>query len=160
MELKGCEIFACIILVVIFIILIVAICWCTCGSFEKFENIVSSNNETLKYKLKGGKHYRVLNHEEDIIDVMKKLEQEGKPAIIAVLADFCGYCRDLKRSGVLVGVAKKYPVIVLDENHPQSRALMEKLEFNGFPLISIFSNRNLRLYKGPRETNSILASMV
>lgn len=155
----GCEIFACVVLVIIFCIMVIAMCWCSFGSFEKFENIVSSSNETLKYKMKGGKHYRVLNHDETIVDALRKMEQDGKPGMVAILADFCGHCRTLKDSGVLVDVSKNYPVVTLDENHPQASVLMQKLDFHGFPLIAIFKNRNLTLYKGPRDLRSILSSM-
>jgi thiol-disulfide isomerase/thioredoxin len=137
--------------VFIFIILIIAIFMTTCTQ-EGFTDIINSNTETMKNVLTGGIHYMSLNSNNDLLKI---LTQKNKVALVAVLAPWCGYCKHLKKSGILKDVAKKYPVLVIDDKHPQTQDVMNILQANGFPAIGIFTKTNLLPYRGPRNLKEI-----
>ena len=145
--------------VFIFIILIIAICWTNYDTFENFGNIVGCNQETLKNVLSGGFHYVSLNPNDNIIKKLNELKKKNQAALVAVLAPWCGYCKQLKQSGVLKEIAKKYPVLVIDDKHPQTRDIMHILQAEGFPALGIFGKGELKPYNGPRQELSIIQTL-
>lgn len=137
---------------IVVIILIVVICWC---KKDEFTNAIGTNVETMENVLKGGLYYKHLNSNDNLQMKMEKAMEDpimknrkNKIAVIAVLAPWCGYCKRLKESGVLQKVAKKYPVLVIDDQHPQSGEVMKMLNSEGFPTLGIFNNGKLMPYKG------------
>lgn len=145
--------------VFIFIILVIAICWTNYDSFENFGNLLKYNQETMTNVLTGGIHYLSLNPNDNIIEKFNELKKKNKTALIAVIAPWCGYCKKLKNSGVLKKIAKKYPVLVIDDKHPQTEDLMHLLQAEGFPALGIFGHGKLFPYRGQRSYESIIPIM-
>lgn len=139
--------------VFLFVLLIVAIIWCSLNRFEGFANVVAVNNDNIKNKITGGKHYHALNMNEDLMQELQKLK--GKKLLIAVLADWCGFCKKLKDSNVLRDVSKTNHTLVLNDKHPQSGQLMQKVQSKGFPTLILFDGNTMKLYEGPRDANAI-----
>lgn len=134
--------------VFVFIILIIAICWTNYDNFENFGNILTYKKETMINVLSGGIHYNNITPNDNIMKKIKELK--NKTALIAVLAPWCGYCKKLKNSGILKKVAKHFPVLVVDDKHPQVTDLMHVLQADGFPALGIMIDGQLYPYKGER----------
>lgn len=149
----------CICFVFVFIILIMAIVFTNYSSFETCANSVKYKNETFTNILLGGKHYHALSPSEDIQQKFSDLNKSKKTALVAILAPWCGYCKQLKSSGALKTVASKYDVIVMDDKHPQTEKVMETLKARGFPSLGFFSNGKLIPYDGERKAEDILHVM-
>lgn len=145
--------------VFVFIILVIAICWTNHDSFENFGNIIKYKHETMMNVFSGGKHYTSVSPDENILEKFDKLKKENKVALVAILAPWCGYCKKLKSSGTLTKISKKYPVLVIDDKHPQTEDLMHLLQAEGFPSLGIFGHGQLFPYKGERDTQTILSIM-
>ncbi len=158
MALNGESCVAIVALVFLFIILLGGICWCNRDHFESFTNIMKSNHDTIAQRVKGGKHYHAMNSNEDIVVKLSELDRNGQSAFIGILADWCGHCKRLKESGVLAEVAKKVPVITLDDQHPQAQQLMQKIGSKGFPTLIVY-NKGMKLYNGDRTASGILSQM-
>lgn len=141
--------------VFVFVIMIMAICWTNRENFENFNDSMKYNNETIKNVLGGGFHYKALSPKDDILKKFQELDKSKKIAIVAVMAPWCGYCKRLKSSGVLRKIANKYPVLTMDDQHPQTRDVMNAMEGEGFPSIGIYVNGKLLPYKGSREYEAI-----
>jgi thiol:disulfide interchange protein len=152
------NIIAIVALVFLFILLMGGICWCNRDYFESFTNVMKTNHDTITQKIKGGKHYHAMNSNEDLVLKLKELDQHGKPALIAILADWCGHCKRLKESGTLADVAKQVNVITLDDQHPQTQSLMQNIGSKGFPTLILY-NKGMKLYDGNRDSNSILSQL-
>lgn len=134
------------------ILLIVAIVITTkCKSLDTFANCVKHDAETMANVIKGGHKYVSLKPTENILHKLSDLSKANKTALIAVTADWCGYCKKLKSSGELTNVAKKYNVIVVDDTHPQVREVMDMMEGEGFPSLGVLVNGKVYPYKGSRE---------
>ena len=135
----------------VFILLIFSICWTTNkDSFENFTDVVKYNNDTIKNVLKGGLYYKSLGPRDDAIEFIQK-KSKKHPVLVTITAPWCGYCRQLKDSGILTRVAKKYTVVDIDDKHPQVTILMKLLKSEGFPTLAIAYRGELHPYKGPRE---------
>lgn len=143
----------------VFIILVGAICWTNMDCFEGFTDVMKANNETIKNKILGGKHYQVVKPNEKVVEKMKELHQSGKIGLFALVADWCGYCKRLKDSGVLTEISKNYPVFVINEQHSEMKDLLHMLKAQGFPTLAIFYNGNLKNYEGSRDARSIQNEM-
>lgn len=144
--------------VFIFIILIIAICWTNYDNFENFGNILNYKKETMMNVLSGGIHYLSITPTDDIIKKIKELK--NKTALIAVLAPWCGYCKKLKNSGILKKVAKHFPVLVIDDKHPQVADLMHILQAEGFPALGIMNEGQLYPYRGEHtEVLNVMKSL-
>lgn len=157
---KSTRLACCIVaFVFVFIIMVFAICWTNQENFENFTNVVKYNNDTIKNVLSGGIHYKALNTTDDILQKFKDLDRSNKVALVAILAPWCGYCKRLKSSGVLTKVSKKFPVIVMDDQHPQVSDVMHLLQAEGFPALGIYFQGQLLPYRGPREEKELVATM-
>lgn len=143
----------------VFIILIAAICWTNQENFENFTDNIKYSNDTAKNILGGGFHYKALGPKDDVLKKFKTLDKSNKVALVAVLAPWCGYCKRLKESGDLRRVASRFPVVVLDDKHPQVSDVMHLLQAEGFPALGIYFQGQLLPYRGPRDKKTILATM-
>lgn len=141
----------------VFIVILIAIFWTNRDNFENFSNTIKTNNDTILNVLSGGKNYKALNSNDNIQDKLSKLN--GKVALVAILAPWCGYCKQLKASKVLTKVASKYPVFVIDDKHPQVRQLMEAIQGRGFPSIGFYYNGSFMPYGGERTQEALLNAM-
>lgn len=145
--------------VFIFIILIIAISWTNYETFENFGNVMGANTETMKNVLSGGMYYVSLNQNDNVVRKMNELEKHNKVALFAILAPWCGYCKQLKKSKILTKIARKMPVVVIDDKHPQVSEVMNIIQAKGFPALGIFIDGELVPYKGPREYEQIMKIM-
>lgn len=145
--------------VFIFIILVIAICWTNYDTFENFGNIIKYNQETMTNVLTGGVHYLSLNPNDNVLAKFNNLKKKKQTALVVITAPWCGYCKKLKSSGVLKKIAGKYPVLVIDDKHPQTQDLMHLLQAEGFPALGIFGHGKLFSYKGARTSDSIIPIM-
>lgn len=145
--------------VFIFILLIGAIVWCNCSSVDQFTDVINASNDNIKNKIKGGKMYNAMTSNDDIGKMMKLMDKKGQRGVIAILADWCGYCKQLKKSGTLCELSKYVPVHVMTDKHPQSVELMKSVKAGGFPTLILYGQGKVGLYEGPRDTNSILSKL-
>ena len=126
-ENESLKLCCCIIcFVFVFIILALAVCWSNKDTFENFGNMMKRKN-----------NYHRLKPTEDIVSKLRG------PSLVAITAPWCGHCKRLKASGVLSDVAKKYPVIEIDDKHPQTGDLLKNLDAGGFPTLAIFNKGNM-----------------
>lgn len=144
-----------ILTVIIIVLLCLFFFGCSCsyyyGSVSTFTNVMKCSGSNLMTS------YTTISHGEKIEDVMKSLED--KPAMFAVLADFCIHCRNLKKSGELDKLAKKHKVFVMDEQHPQAGELMTMVQSKGFPTLAIYRRGSLSLYVGGRKAEDMEMEM-
>ena len=76
--------------------------------------------------------------------------------VIAILAPWCGYCTELKESGMLNEVSKKgINVIEISDEHIQAKELMGHVKSKSYPTIGIYKNGKLTLFKKPRSVKNI-----
>lgn len=139
----------------VLILMIFAICWTNQDNFENFTDTVKYNNDTIENVIKGGLCYKALGPQDNILERFERFDKKSKPALIAVMAPWCGYCRQLKASGVLTKVARKHPVLTLDDRHPQVENVMSLMDAKGFPALGIYSGGKLHPYRGPRDFESL-----
>lgn len=78
---------------------------------------------------------------------------------VAVTADWCGHCKNLKKSGELDKLAKSVPVMVLDEKDPGASDVMAKLGAKGYPALGFVNGSEYTPYHGPRKASDILKVM-
>lgn len=142
--------------VFIFILLIAAIAWTQRECFENFTNAINASNETIKNVFSGGLFYKSLSADDDVLKIMKK---NKKPILLVLTAPWCGYCKKLKSSGELTKVAKEFPVLQMDDSHPQTQEMMNVLQAEGFPAMGIISEGNVYPYNSSRDASTILRAM-
>lgn len=139
----------------VLILLVFAVCWTNQDNFENFTDTVKYNNDTVLNVLKGGLCYKALGPQDNILERFQTFDKKSKPALIAVMAPWCGYCRQLRESGILTRVARKHPVVTLDDKHPQVENVMRLMDAKGFPAMGIYFGGKLHPYRGPRDSESI-----
>jgi thiol-disulfide isomerase/thioredoxin len=125
-------------------------------TFADIGNMISNSSKTIETMFSGGKGYHSLNNKEDLFI---KLKGSKNVNLIAITADWCGYCKKLKNSGVLQSVSKKYSVIELTDAHFQSKDIMKNLQAGGFPTLAIFVDGKMMPYSGPRDYDSIIKTL-
>jgi thiol-disulfide isomerase/thioredoxin len=155
---EGCCVIFCIVILVALIIAVA----CTCTQYQSpqcFVDCFNASNETIKHKIKGGKHFDFMNHTDDISKKLKVIHESGKPGLIALLADWCGYCKQLKSSNVLDDIAKTFHVIGMNDKHPQSNYMMKGVQAQGYPTLIIFYKGSMKKYEGPRTAQAIMDAM-
>ena len=142
-----CDIIAGAILLFIILSVVVSSCSCYYGSVSAFANVAKTMGSNMMTDSKK------LSHEDKVKDVLEGVKD--KPCMIAVLADFCGYCKQLKNSGELEKLAKKHKVFVMDEEHPESHGLMGALQSQGYPTLVVYKKGKMYLYDGKRDAESM-----
>jgi thiol:disulfide interchange protein len=147
----------------IFIVLVAAITT-TCYEQQNFNILTKSENfmntytlDTVKNRILQGKHYKALSPNDDLMFYL--MNERKQPILVAVLADWCGFCKRLKKSGELTKVAKKMPVFVIDDQHPMHAKIMQAVKSPGFPTLAIFSKNKFHAYEGPQTADAILNVM-
>jgi thiol-disulfide isomerase/thioredoxin len=143
----------------LFVIMIIAICWTNKDSFEGFTDTIKFNNETIMNVLGGGRLYKSMGPRDDVMARFKSIDKSNKPALVAILAPWCGYCKTLKESGELRKVAKHFHVLTMDDKHPQTQEIMHLLQAEGFPALGIYFQGQLLPYRGDRHHKEIIAAM-
>ena len=139
------------------IVLILAIVFCKCKSVDEFTDVVNANTDTMKHKLMGGKYYHAMQPDEKVVEMMEELKRQGKCGLFALVADWCGYCKKLKESGVLNEVSKHYPVYIMSEKHKETKDFMNAVKSQGFPTLVVFYNGKIKKYEGGRDKDSIMS---
>lgn len=115
---------------------------------DHFTDLMMYKNDTIANKLQGGKHYYALNPTEDLEFIINRRKNPTQNvSLIAILAKWCGYCKQLKQSGMLTKLSKDYDVYVLTDDHPQTPALMKLVESQGFPTLIVLNHRDNKMYK-------------
>jgi len=145
--------------IIVFMIAIAAIIFTNLEKFEGFSDNIKYNNETIKNVILGGKYYSAISPSRSINSEFEKLDKSNKVGLVAILAPWCGYCKRLKESGELKKVAAKFPVLVMDDKHPQVKTLMNTMGSEGFPALGIYSSGQLMPYKNERTASDIIDVM-
>jgi thiol-disulfide isomerase/thioredoxin len=91
-----------------------------------------------------------------VLDKKQKVSSNLNNGILAILAPWCGYCKKMKASGLLKKVSETISVVEIDDKHPDSAGIMEKLKAPGFPTLIVVTNGKMSLYKGDRSVEGIL----
>jgi thiol-disulfide isomerase/thioredoxin len=86
---------------------------------------------------------------------LKNALKNKNKAVVAVLAPWCGYCEELKSSGLLKEIAKTFTVIELDDKHNESSILMKYVGSKSYPTIGIYKNGKMVLFKKERTEKNI-----
>lgn len=157
-----------ILLVVILFFFLIAIIAGACAypyyqqgyTVSCFKDMVDNSNNNIKMKLNGATHYTSLHPKENIIPKMQEVDKKGKKALIAILADWCGHCKNLKDSKILEKIAQKCHVYVISDKHYQAGQIMQKANSEGFPTLVIYSGGKMDLYKGPRSKEAIMNQLM
>jgi thiol-disulfide isomerase/thioredoxin len=160
MENSDCSKSVCIAVCFLFafVILVLVVRGCNKETFVNVGDIIRQSNSNIKTMFTGGKLYNNVKNNEDIF--LKLKNNKGKDAVLVVIAaEWCGYCKKLKNSGVLRDISKKYKVFELTDKHPQSKILMQNLQAGGFPTLAIYVNGKMMPYKGPRDYDNISKAM-
>lgn len=76
--------------------------------------------------------------------------------IIAILAPWCGHCKNLKKSGMLEELSKHIRVIEIDDKHKNTKDILSAVKSEGFPTLVLYKQGNLIRYDGERTTESIV----
>jgi glutaredoxin len=85
-----------------------------------------------------------------------KKSGEVDDAIVFILADWCGHCQTLKKSGEIEKIEKDMRVFRLDDKHAETKGMMEQLGSRGFPTIAMMKNKKLHNYSGSRTASAIM----
>lgn len=75
--------------------------------------------------------------------------------IIAILAPWCVYCLELKKSGLLNKISKKIDVIEIGDNHKDANKIMDITKNKTYPTIILCKNGKLRAFKGERTLKNL-----
>lgn len=142
-----CEVIAYFILMWILLSILVTSCSCYYGSVSTFANVAKCTGCNMVSNTIS------VSHAESMKDHLKKTGNE--PVMIAVLADFCVHCRNLKKSGELDKLAKTHKVFLLDEKHPESSDLMGMVGSGGFPTLIVYKKGQMSLYSDNRKSESM-----
>ena len=95
----------------------------------------------------------------NIIKLKKTESLESKldeKTFIAILAPWCGFCEQIKKSNILNKLSKYIKIIEINDTHPQVNDILESSNSEGFPTFIIYKNENFYKYSGYRSLNSLL----
>jgi protein disulfide-isomerase A1 len=85
--------------------------------------------------------------EDDLLD---------KDCVIAILAPWCGHCKNLKKSGLLDQLSKYIEVKEIDDTHRNTRDIMAAVGSEGFPTIVLYRDGKLTGFRGDRNISSLV----
>ena len=98
--------------------------------------------------------------------VLQTARQTGKPILVFVSADWCHYCKKMKRETwanprVYAAVSQHYETLVLDGD--RDKTIVKKLELSGYPATLLYSSDGRYVnqkggYMPPEKTLQWLAS--
>lgn len=79
-----------------------------------------------------------------------------KDCVIAILAPWCGHCKNLKKSGLLDQLSKYIEVKEIDDTHKNTRDIMAAVGSDGFPTIVLYRDGKLTGFRGERDISSLV----
>jgi thiol-disulfide isomerase/thioredoxin len=80
--------------------------------------------------------------------------------IFVVMASWCGYCKQLKKSGELEKLSENMEVITIPHDHPGAENFMKSVGANGFPAIVMVKNSALHKYNGERSAEAMVENYI
>ncbi len=126
--------------------------------FKKMINTLLGRSETFVNQLGGAGRYHKLTDSDTVESVISQ-HSGNECTIVAVTAEWCGYCKKLYESGELQKAAKSHLVVVVDEKHKQAEKIMKETGSGGFPTIAIHcKQRGFGKYEGPRTAKAMIAA--
>jgi thiol-disulfide isomerase/thioredoxin len=76
-------------------------------------------------------------------------------SMIAILAPWCGYCKELKESHVLDDLSKKIDIIEISDTHKDADRIMEKSKHATYPCLVLYKNGRLIAFKDERNLRNL-----
>ena len=142
----------------LFTVLYICLCMSKQNYFKKMINTLLGRSETFVNQLGGAGRYHKLTDSDTVESVISQ-HSGNECTIVAVTAEWCGYCKKLYESGELQKAAKSHLVVVVDEKHKQAEKIMKETGSGGFPTIAIHcKQRGFGKYEGPRTAKAMIAA--
>ena len=142
----------------LFTVLYICLCMAKQNYFKKMLNTLLGRSETFVNQLGGAGRYHKLTDSDTVESVISQ-HSGNECTIVAVTAEWCGYCKKLYESGELQKAAKSHLVVVVDEKHKQAEKIMKETGSGGFPTIAIHcKQRGFGKYEGPRTAKAMIAA--
>ncbi len=142
----------------LFTVLYICLCMAKQNYFKKMLNTLLGRSETFVNQLGGAGRYHKLTDSDTVESVISQ-HSGNECTIVAVTAEWCGYCKKLYESGELQKAAKSHLVVVVDEKHKQAEKIMKETGSGGFPTIAIHcKQRGFGNYEGPRTAKAMIAA--
>jgi thiol-disulfide isomerase/thioredoxin len=142
----------------LFTVLYICLCMTKQNYFKKMLNTLLGRSETFVNQLGGSGRYHKLTDSDTVESVISQ-HSGNECTIVAVTAEWCGYCKKLYESGELQKAAKTHLVVVVDEKHKQAEKIMKETGSGGFPTIAIHcKQRGFGKYEGPRTAKAMIAA--
>tara|TARA_B100001063_G_scaffold174672_1_gene163643 strand:- start:1457 stop:2302 length:846 start_codon:yes stop_codon:yes gene_type:complete len=142
----------------LFTVLYICLCMTKQNYFKKMLNTLLGRSETFVNQLGGAGRYHKLTDSDTVESVISQ-HSGNECTIVAVTAEWCGYCKKLYESGELQKAAKSHLVVVVDEKHKQAEKIMKETGSGGFPTIAIHcKQRGFGKYEGPRTAKAMIAA--
>ena len=142
----------------LFTVLYICLCMSKQNYFKKMINTLLGRSETFVNQLGGAGRYHKLTDSDTVESVISQ-HSGNECTIVAVTAEWCGYCKKLYESGELQKAAKSHLVVVVDEKHKQAEKIMKETGSGGFPTIAIHcKQRGFGKYEGPRTAEAMIAA--
>jgi len=142
----------------LFTVLYICLCMTKQNYFKKMLNTLLGRSETFVNQIGGAGRYHKLTDSDTVESVISQ-HSGNECTIVAVTAEWCGYCKKLYESGELQKAAKSHLVVVVDEKHKQAEKIMKETGSGGFPTIAIHcKQRGFGNYEGPRTAKAMIAA--
>jgi len=142
----------------LFTVLYICLCMTKQNYFKKMLNTLLGRSETFVNQIGGAGRYHKLTDSDTVESVISQ-HSGNECTIVAVTAEWCGYCKKLYESGELQKAAKSHLVVVVDEKHKQAEKIMKETGSGGFPTIAIHcKQRGFGKYEGPRTAKAMIAA--
>ena len=142
----------------LFTVLYICLCMAKQNYSKKMLNTLLGRSETFVNQLGGAGRYHKLTDSDTVESVISQ-HSGNECTIVAVTAEWCGYCKKLYESGELQKAAKSHLVVVVDEKHKQAEKIMKETGSGGFPTIAIHcKQRGFGKYEGPRTAKAMIAA--
>jgi thioredoxin-like negative regulator of GroEL len=91
-----------------------------------------------------------------------KINSNGKPVVVMISGNFCGYCTKFKpefqKAVNKVNSKAIMATIVIDEEKKLGKELSNYIpKFRGVPMVVVFKNQKyFKTYEGPRESGPLI----
>jgi thiol:disulfide interchange protein len=109
---------------------------------------------TVCYKkvenMRNGKYHSLLKNEK-----LKDYLKDKDSVLVAILAPWCGHCKNMKKQNLLQDVSEQEFVVELDDKHTDAKDVMKAVDSKGFPTLCIYTQGDFFPYEGARDADSI-----